>query len=434
MKYDNKIDIFVDYFKKSETRESEFKLGIEIEHFIVDSEDYRAISYYENDGIEDILKELTKLSWDPVYEGNYLIGLKKDKMKITLEPGGQIEISMIPKSNIKETKAIYQEFLENIIPILEKKNRKIITMGYQPVSSKEEIPLIPKKRYEYMYNYFKNRGKYSHNMMKSTASIHVNIDYENEIDYIKKYKVASFLSPIIYYMFDNSPFFEGNIYSKKSVRGMIWEQCDVGRRSIIKNVFESNFGYKEYAKYLLSVPSILFLKDNNIEYTNNQILKELIDPDNITQKEIEYLLSMVFPDVRTKNYIEIRMGDALPFPESFGYIIFWKGLMYKRKNLNYIYNQIKDYDEKSIINFKNDILSKGKDSLIFGESLNDYILELFELAESGIKKEEIKYLEIIKKIIEKYQKPKNKISSNLEKDRSNYLKWCTLNLQKLNKY
>ncbi|MFW5998271.1 MAG: glutamate--cysteine ligase [Halanaerobiaceae bacterium] len=421
-------EIFVDYFKNSETPTSDYKLGVELEHFIVDEKTLKAVSYYENDGIEDILEELNKFDWTPVKENGHIIGLNKDDMKITLEPGGQIEISLVPEKNLDKIQNTYQKFINQIIPVLKDKNRLLVALGYQPVNSIKDIPLIPKKRYDYMYDYFKDQGEYSHNMMKATASIHVNIDFSNEIDYIKKYRVAYFLSPIIYFIFDNSPFFEGKPAYNKSVRSMIWEGCDTGRRDLYNTVFSGNFGYNEYAKYLLSVPPVLLLKNNNLQYTEDKILKDLINPDRMTEKEIEYVLSMVFPDVRTKNYLEIRMGDSLPYPESLGYVVFWKGLMYLEDNLNRLNNQIQTLDLNSIKNMKKEIMNKGYEADIFGCSLRQYVTKLFQMAEKGLNKNEIKYLNHVREILNKNQNPKRKILEDLKSsDKKSVLKWSFIN-------
>jgi len=206
------------YFKESEKSKDLFRIGSEFEHFIVDANTLKAISYYGDKGVKSTLQELMKKGWEGKYEDNHLMGLEKNGSTITLEPGAQVELSTRTCENIHEIENIYLSFLHDIIPILNKKNQYMIAIGYQPESSIADIPFIPKERYKYMSEYFKKRGKYAHNMMKGTASLQVAVDYSSEEDYIKKFRVANVISPFISYIFDDSPFFEGAVWRKSTLR------------------------------------------------------------------------------------------------------------------------------------------------------------------------------------------------------------------------
>src|SRR5690554_3912866 len=210
-RYKKQINTLVEYFSSGEVEDSEFKLGMEIEHFIVKVDSMETVPYYGIDGIEGILKDFLKNNWQGIYENKHLIALKGEYADISVEPGGQFELSLHPVKNLNEIDVIYKDFLNEISDILNKRESLLLSLGYQPVSKIENIPLLPKKRYDYMYRYFKNKGKYAHNMMKGTASIQLNIDYQSEKDFSKKMRVSNFLAPFIYYFFDNSPFFESKI-------------------------------------------------------------------------------------------------------------------------------------------------------------------------------------------------------------------------------
>ena len=316
----SQIDAIVNYIKNGEKPISEHKLGVEIEHFIVHKDTLEAVSYYESGGVEDILEEMLRFGWEPVFEDGHLMSLNKNGMIVTLEPGAQIEVSMQPEVKIKNIEKSYLDFAKDIISIVENRNMALINLGYQPVTRIRDIKMIPKKRYKYMYDYFKNTGKYAHNMMKATASIQVSIDYENEQDYMTKNKVANYLSALIYYIFDNAPFFEGEVCKKAAFRSIIWNNCDDNRCGYPKGVFNKDFNYTSYAQYLLDIKPIVIKKNDGIKSVGNNSVRDIFIPQEFTKEELEYIMTMAFPDVRTKKFIEIRMGDSLPYPYNFAYV------------------------------------------------------------------------------------------------------------------
>ncbi len=433
MKYNRQkqIDKIIDYFKKAETMSSDFLLGIEIEHFIIEKDSFVAASYNGENGIEKILKTLysNNKNWSPVYEKEKLIGLNGQDLSITLEPGGQFEISLAPQKTIKKIEKIYLSFLNEVIPVLNNKNKYLITLGYQPVTSIENISLLPKERYRYMYKYFSRKGKYAHNMMKGTASVHVSYDFSSENDFIKKYRTASFLAPVIYTCFDNSPFFEGEISKQNSIRAKIWENCDSDRCGVIENIFSDKFGYQEYASFLLETPSLLFKNNDIIKYTEKLPLKDLMDPEKMQKDELEYALTMVFPEVRVKNFIEIRMCDSIPYPLSLSYLVFWKELLYNKNKLDFLYNNIIQYSAEDIKKMRNKILNKGFKAKIEKKYLFDYFLDLIDLSSKGLSTDEQKYINKLKQFFIKYQNPKQKTFYNMNKknnDKKEALKWCLL--------
>lgn len=419
MNYQAQIDAFVDYFKKAESNKKDHKIGVEFEHFVV-HKDLSAVSYYKNQGIEELLKEMVKNKWQPIYEGEHLVALNNNQAAITIEPGGQLEISINPFAKIEAIEKIYLSFLADIIPILDNWEQKLLAIGYQPKDSIEDIPLLPKKRYKYMYKYFADKGQYAHNMMKGTASLQLSIDYVNEKDYIKKMRSAFFLTPLIYYLFDNTPFFESEIADQASMRAKIWNGCDPDRSGIINNIFEKEFAYSDYAKYLLNMPPILAKKDGELVFTGNKLLKEVMLSDK--KEEIEHFLSMAFPDVRTKKYIEIRAADALPYPYNFAFIALLKGLFCPKNNVAELYKLSLQYNQKEFLEFKTKIINDKEN-----KERERLIKELISMAESSLPQAEKKYLAPLKEIYNKYGKFKNKTLANIKAGQKDYLDWCILN-------
>ncbi|PUU91577.1 glutamate--cysteine ligase [Halanaerobium sp.] len=419
MNYQKQIESLVSYFKAAESKKEDHKIGMEFEHLIL-KEDLTAVSYSEAEGIESLLEQLSQGSWEKVFEGDNLIGLQDAERAVTLEPGGQLELSLIPFADLEQTKKIYHKFLAELKEILSSRKQKLAVLGYQPASSIEDLPLLPKKRYDFMYKYFKDRGRYAHHMMKGTASVQMNIDYTDEKDYIKKLRVGYFLSPLIYYLFDNTPFFEGKKASDASIREEIWSNCDSDRSGIIPEVFAKEFGYRDYAEYILNTPAIIDLKDDELVYSGSKKIKELMENDKA--ETIDHYLSMVFPDVRTKKYIEIRSADAVPYPYNFAFAALLKAVFYDQANLDYFYEQSLKYSQPEFLQFKAEITGSKESQL-----RKDLAAELFERAERTSAEDELEYLKELKELYLNYGRPKFRTLNNLKQGKKEALNWCILN-------
>ena len=202
------LQMITDIIRSGEKKRDNLKLGVEIEHFVVWEDTLKSVSYYGEDGVESTLKDLQNKGWSRKDEGEYLLSLEKDDLNITLEPGSQLEVSIGAKKTIIEIESSYMRFLDELLPVLNRKGQLLLSLGYHPVTRIEEIKLLPKKRYDLMFNYFKNRGSHAHNMMKGTGAFQVSIDYLSEDDYKRKFRVLNALAPVFYGLFENALFFE----------------------------------------------------------------------------------------------------------------------------------------------------------------------------------------------------------------------------------
>lgn len=427
MNIKKQIEEIAKYFKNNEKKEENLNIGAEFEHFVVDKNSLKAISYYGKDGIEETLQELLQKGWQGKYEGNYLLGLSRDGTTITLEPGSQIELSIKPHKNIENIESEYIRFINEIDSILSKKNQTLITTGYQPESKIDDIKIIPKNRYKYMYEYFKSKGRYAHNMMKGTASVQVSVDYKSEVDYAKKYKISSALSPVIYAIFDNSPFFEGKLSSKNCLRTNIWSNCDNDRCGIVYSAFDDSFGYDQYAEYILNVPPIFIDDGKNIIFTNKKLFSEIFNPNDYSLDELEHVLTMVFPDVRTKKYIEIRMMDAVPYPFNFAAVALWKGILYNNDNLDKVYKYVKILNVEDINKAKKDIIEKGLNARIKDKTIYEIAIWIIELSKEGLNEKERDYLLPLEKIIESKNTFSQITKNRIDLGKKEALKWCFIN-------
>ena len=426
MNYSDKVELLVDYFRGSEVARGDGKLGLELEHMVLDGETLEAVSYREDGGIEDLLRALTELGWESVTEGGQVVGLTSEEANVTLEPGGQLELSIAPRSSLDELADIYREFLQDALSVLERNGSKLLALGYQPESGVKDIEIVPKRRYDYMYDYFGDKGEYAHNMMKGTGAIHVNVDYFNETDYIKKNAVANFLAPVIYAVLDNSPFFEGEVYDAGSLRARIWDNCDPDRCGYPEGVFAGRFGYEDYAEYVLNVPVMVYKKDGELIYEREDKVSDVLD-EHTTEEELEYLLSTVFPDVRTKGHLEVRMGDSLPYPYSLGYAAFWKGLLYDRKNLDFLYRRYRGVSPAEYSETREEVRGDKGGGTDTDETFSFY-RELLKAAESGLAEDEVEYLEPLKKLAAEGETPKARTLNRLDRGKQQALSWCEMDL------
>ena len=418
--------LLINYFKNEEKAQKDFLLGMEIEHLVVDRDNLQATSFFAPGGIEDLLVKLaeTEKGWSRVYEQEHLVGLNRDSMSITLEPGGQLEISLAPRHTMSEVDELYCSFLDQFSPLLERENKVLLNLGYQPVSRIEEIPLLPKKRYRHMYDYFKTKGQYAHNMMKGTASVHVSLDYKSETDFARKCRVASFLAPIIYIMFDNSPFFEGEIYPDPGLRATIWANCDRERCGPLPGVFEGEYGYSRYADYMLDIPPILWKDNEKLKYTGSTPLKDIMIPEQMNRQQIEHILTMVFPEIRIKNCLEIRVADSLPYPYNMGYLSFWQGIMYNPDLLQRIDREIKKYSVQEIIQLRKQIMSIGLQARINNKNIFDYFEILMSRARKNLPADSRTYLDQLIRLFSSRQNMRQQILTDLSRGKKRALQWC----------
>lgn len=427
MKLDDQIVEIVDYFKKGEKNSVDFRIGSEFEHFIIDKDTFRTINYYEKDGVEDTLRKLILKGWEIEGSDIHVMSLIKKRTTITLEPGAQIELSIKPHIEIELIEKEYLSFLSDIIPILEEKNQALISIGYHPKSRIENIPFIPKKRYEYMSKYFESKGKYAINMMKGTCSTQVTLDYSCEEDYIKKFRVANVLSTLVATMFDNSPFFEGERYEYNALRNDIWQNCDNDRCGVIKECLNKEFGYLQYADYILNNKPILIKENDKFKFTDNALVKDLFNPYNYSIEDLEHILTMVFPDVRTKKFIEIRMTDSVPYPYNMSIIALWKGLLYDEENLNELYDYLIHISNSDIEKSKVDIINKKFNTNLKNINLYELGIKIINMAKSGLNDNEKKYITPLEDMFSKKMSPLDITKNNLDLGKKEALEWCMLN-------
>jgi glutamate--cysteine ligase len=354
-----------------------YLIGAEFEHFIVNKLTLESYHYYEPLGIRSILLKMKAFGWVTSDTDEKIMELKKGDGIITLEPGGQIELSIMPAEKVSTLTQIYKSFIEDIKSCLSEE-QAIISTGYHPVSRIADIPFIPKSRYDEMSAYFNLKGRYAHNMMKGTAATQVGVDFVSEEDCMNKYRMFSALSPFFTSFFDTTPFFEGENTKGFAMRMQIWEETDSDRSGVLKEAFTPSFSFGEYAERVLKCPPILIREGDHVKATHELSFEELIDDVEINQPQINHVLTMLFPDVRLKNFIEIRMADAMPYPLNLGYVELIYGLTYCSDLLNYYSDWAKTCTYEEIQLLKNEVSLKGNNAEFRGQTVRTFMLDLLD--------------------------------------------------------
>lgn len=404
--WNNQVDRLVEYFKAGEKKSEEAKVGVELEHLVLDKKTYQTVPYLGPNGIRESLEDLEEKGWKGSYEDSNILGALKGEAEVSTEPALQFEVSFEAKKDLRDIDKAYVDFIKDVSPVFNEKGQILVAMGYQPVTKISEIQISPKKRYSYMYEYFKKRGTHAHNMMKGTAAVQVVIDYLNEEDFVRKFRLGNALSPILYNIFDNAYFFEGEKYQGYNLRQHIWENTDSDRSGVPEFAFDKDLSYRKYAEYILNNDIIFTDKDGVLSGTGGKLFKDIFNPETATKEEIYHALSIVFPDLRLKHYLEFRMMDALPYPMNMAAVALVKGLMYVEINLDILAS---DFDQMTYQDFKEGRLEskeKGIRGVYFGKTFLEWADHLFNLAYDGLSEEERKYLDPINQILDSGKAPK----------------------------
>jgi len=395
MKYQEQKKVITDFLHNSEKAPNDFIIGAELEYFVVDSTSKKSISYYGENGIKSLLEALVTKGFQPTFDETNTVGVTNSYLAITLEPGSQFEISLNPQKSVADLEHNYLQFLQIIEPILKYRDQKLYSSGYHPVSRIDEIKFIPKKRYDFMSEYLKNQGSMALNMMKGTASVQVAIDFSSEQDFAKKMLLASRLTPILSAIYDNSPVFEGSPYNNYCLRTKIWNNCDDDRCGMIPQIFQNDFGYEKYAEYLLDLIPIFVMQNGKaVKYVKP--FKEIFDPFKNTEQQMNHIFSMCFPDVRARNYIELRMTDSLPYPLNIAFLELVNAVFYDRKVFRQTADLLNEITLEDINKAKEETIKSGIHTKLGNRTVTEYFREILNF----IGEQDIKHFGLNKAIAE----------------------------------
>ena len=384
-------------------------LGVEVEHFVVTAEGEYSVSYAGRSegefGVRDVLAHLADAYPQHTYglEGD-LIGLASDEASITLEPAAQLEISIAPYSSISRILRVYNEFRAKVDPFLAEHGCKLVTSGYHPTARALDLTLIPKQRYRFMNDYFKEIGTRGERMMRASASTQVSVDYQDEADAIRKMRIAQALAPIFASVADNTAVFEAEP-APRLARFALWRNVDNDRCGSVPGLFNEGYSFADYAEWILRTCPIFVTRPSvddptgpNLRAVYGQSAYEAYGEAPMTHADIEHVLSMFWPDVRLKNFVEIRPADSLPAPLMAGYAALVKGIFYSQRSLQAIEEAfgvvegVWPLTDDSANQALKSIQEDGAEAVVCGKTLAEWQELIFEIADGALDKEDAAHL------------------------------------------
>jgi len=325
------IDHFLEYFRQAEKPRAQWKLGLEQELIGYDADLKHRLTYEGH--IRGVLEAFAlRFGWKGYQEGAHLIGLKQYGSSITLEPGGQLELSCAPMQTIGEIDAFLKQYQIQLSEISQGRGIKWLSIGYDPISHPDQVGWVPKKRYQVMGEYLPPLGAGAHHMMKTTATAQSNLDYSSEADMIQKMRASTAFAPFVGILFGTSPFAKGQPAGCKSRRGWAWRNMSPQHTGFLDLIFEPDFGYRQYIEYILDVPMLVLERNGEIVDMRGVNFREFIKKgyQGLSPELADWpvQLGATFPVARLRNAIETRTCDAGPYAMLLGQAALWKGLLY----------------------------------------------------------------------------------------------------------
>ncbi|MDC0474527.1 glutamate--cysteine ligase [Hyphomicrobiales bacterium] len=387
-------------FQNGEKKPSDFKIGTEHEKFVFHIDTLKPVPFLGESGIENLLLALKKYGWESILEDGNTIGLSRDKSlgggTITLEPAGQLELSGAPLTNIHETFNELDEHRSQISKEGSNLGLGFLGAGLTPDWSFDEMPIMPKSRYQIMKNYMPKKGNLGLDMMFRSTTIQVNLDYSSESDMIKKFKVSLALQPIATALFANSPFLDGNLTGYNSFRSHIWTDTDPDRTGMLPFVFDGEMSYEKYVDYALKVPMYFIYRDGNYLDVSGSSFEDFLngDLDELPNEKPNIIdwenhLTTIFPEVRLKSFLEMRGADGGSFESVCALSSFWVGLLYDSESLDSSFNLIKDFNIKQLQELRIEVAKNGLHSIIEGIEIQEIAKKVLKLSREGLRNRNI---------------------------------------------
>ena len=384
----NTKDVIIDYFKSGIKNTKDFKIGIEHEKFLFNNQDNKRIDYKK---IKEMFSAMLEFGWSPILEKENIIGLSKGGKNITLEPGNQIELSGDKLNHIHEACAESQDYLFELKQVTQKLNISIVSAGFDPISKLEEIPNNPKQRYKLMTKDMPLGGKLSLDMMYRTCGTQLNIDYNSENDFVKKFKIINSIVPISIALFANSSIVEKKKSNYLSYRSKVWQNTSRGG---LPKLFLENLDFEKYADFIINFP-ILFIQHKD-KYLSGQKYKfkdfmngKINEINNRVplENDLSIHLSTIFTENRLKKYIELRSMDTCGWDCLCSGPAFYIGLLYG--NIDEVYELVSKWDKNKIINAYLDAPQKGLNTQLMGKDLLYWSSILLDVSKQGLEKRDI---------------------------------------------
>jgi glutamate--cysteine ligase len=384
----------VEYFAEGFKPKADWRIGTEHEKFPFLKNSLKPVPYDGKSSIKALLEGFTRFGWQPVFEGDNIIALSDPNSlaNISLEPGGQFELSGAPLKTVSETCVEISEHLRQAKIIGDELGIGFLGLGASPVWTRKDTPIMPKGRYKIMAPYMDKVGTMGRDMMFRTCTVQVNLDYASEADMVQKLRVSVALQPLATALFANSPFLEGKPNGYLSYRSHVWTDTDNARAGMLPFVFDEGFGFERYVDYALDVPMYFILRNGKFLNTAGESFRNYLAgrlpqlPGEIpTMKDWADHLTTIFPEVRLKRYLEMRGSDSGLANKLCAQPALWAGLLYDQGALDAAFDLVKNSTAEQRQKLRDDVPKLGLNAEFLGRKLQDVAKDVLAIAHHGLK-------------------------------------------------
>ena len=375
----------------------QWRIGAEHEKFGFDRSTLRRPTYEGPNGIKAMLDGLTRFGWDKVYEGENVIALERKNSEgmtasISLEPGGQFELSGAPLKDVHDICNETGQHLMEVKQVADQLNLGFLGTGFDPMWTRADVPVMPKGRYGIMRAYMPKKGNLGLDMMLRTCTIQSNLDFEDEADMVAKFRTSLALQPIATALFANSPFTEGKPNGFLTARANVWTDTDPDRTGMLDFVFQDGFAFERYADYALDVPMYFAKRNGQYIDLSGRSFRKFMDgrlddlPGELaTLKDWNDHLTTLFPEVRLKAYLEMRGADGGPWSRICALQALWAGVLYDAPSLSAAWDLVKDWDIADHERLRRDVTRLGLKAEVGGRTVQAVAKDMVEIARQGLK-------------------------------------------------
>lgn len=389
----------ISYFQKGEKDPNSLFIGMEHENFLMFKATKKRVPYEggqdeEVQGITSILHALVEQGWLPIFEKENIIALQHPHTisTISLEPGGQFELSNSPVRTLHEGCAELTAYFKQLDPILKERGIDRCGAGFDPFNKREDIPWMPKERYKIMRNFMIQKGTHGLDMMTRTCTVQASLDYTSEQDMVQKFRVSMALQPILSAVFAHSSVIEGKESGYNSYRNYVWQHTDADRCGLLPFVFQTDMGYERYVDYLLDVPMYYVYRHGRMNMSGQPFrtfLEKNLDAFPGQAPSIQdwiHQIGMVFPEVRLKQYLELRAADCGDDHMIMALPALWVGLLYDAENLKSCYEYVQTLQFSEIQEIYQSVPRYGLSTLLRQQPIGYLARFLVEKSVAGLRR------------------------------------------------
>ena len=381
----------VAYLESGSKPPERWRIGTEHEKFAYTADDLKPLAYEGPRGVHAVLESFAEFGWQPVNENGKPIALTQNDASITLEPGGQVELSGAPLESVHQTCIEVNRHLEQARRIGGKLGIGFLGMGFIPQGAREDMRWMPKGRYAIMRRYMPLKGTLGLDMMLRTCTVQVNLDFASEADMVKKFRASLALQPVATALFANSPLKEGRPNGFVSYRSHIWTDTDPDRCGTLPFVFEPGMGFERYVDWMLDVPMYFVYRDGKYIDVAGQSFRDFMAgrlpglPGQFpTIGDWSDHLTTAFPEVRLKKFLEMRGADGGPWKTLCALPAFWVGLLYDAAALDGAWEIAKDWTAEDHQRLRAEVPRLGLKATIGNRTVREVALDLLKLSRAGL--------------------------------------------------